>query len=129
MTRRRSLSTRERARLFTLHGGICHLCGGLIDGTREAWEVSHDIPLEMGGADDDANRRPAHKKCHRDHTARVDIPAIAKAKRREARHIGALRPAGKIPNRPFAKAAKEPRSPTPEKLAGLPRPRLYGDAQ
>ena len=85
---RRSISTRERARLFALHGGICHLCNGKI-GVGERWEVSHDIPLELGGEDDDANRKLAHYKCHRDHTAKTDIPQIAKAKRREARHIGA----------------------------------------
>lgn len=85
---RRSLSTRERLRLFTLHGGVCHFCNGKIT-VGEAWEISHDIPLELLGADDDANRKPAHKKCHRHHTSTVDIPAIAKAKRREAAHTGA----------------------------------------
>ncbi|WP_377838743.1 HNH endonuclease [Bosea sp. UC22_33] len=88
---RRSLSTRDRLRIFTLHGGICHLCGGKVQ-AGEAWEVSHDTPLELGGADDDANRKPAHRKCHRAHTAAVDLPNIAKAKRREARHLGAKAP-------------------------------------
>lgn len=104
MTSRRSLSTRDRARIFAAHGGICHFCGGKIDGTRERWEVSHAIPLALGGADDAGNRRPAHYKCHRDATAKEDIPAIAKAKRREARHIGA-----KAPSRtplPFGRASK-----------------------
>lgn len=86
---RRHLSTRERLRLFNLHRGICHFCDGKIDGTREAWEVSHDTPLELGGADDDENMKPAHKKCHRAHTAEVDMPNIARAKRREAKHLGA----------------------------------------
>lgn len=89
MTARRSISTKERLRLFALHGGLCHLCYGRIDATREAWEVSHDIPLELGGADDDANRKLAHAKCHRVQTSTIDIPRIAKAKRREARHLGA----------------------------------------
>lgn len=96
MTARRSISTKERVRLFMLHGGTCHLCGGKI-GVGEAWDVSHDIPLELGGADDDANRLLAHRKCHRAHTASVDVPAIAKAKRREARHIGAKRTARPMP--------------------------------
>ena len=93
---RRSISTRERLRLFQLHGGICHLCGGRIQ-VGEAWEVSHDTPLELLGADDDANRKPAHKKCHRDHTAAVDLPNIARAKRREAKHIGAKRSSRPMP--------------------------------
>jgi hypothetical protein len=55
----------------------------------QAWDVSHEIPLELGGADDDANRRAAHRKCHRAHTAAVDLPAIARAKRVQANHHGA----------------------------------------
>jgi 5-methylcytosine-specific restriction protein A len=43
----------------------------------------------MGGHDEDTNRFPAHKKCHRQQTSEIDIPMIAKAKRREARHLGA----------------------------------------
>ncbi|MBY9045422.1 HNH endonuclease, partial [Pseudomonas fluorescens] len=54
-----------------------------------AWDVSHELPLELGGADDDTNRRSAHRKCHRTHTATVDMPAIARAKRIHAGHHGA----------------------------------------
>jgi 5-methylcytosine-specific restriction protein A len=50
--------------------------------------VSHEIPLELGGEDDDTNAKPAHRKCHAERTAKIDIPAIAKAKRNEARHRG-----------------------------------------
>lgn len=85
---RKHRSTRERARLFALHRGVCHLCNGKINGAREAWDISHDIPLELGGADDDENSKPAHRKCHRKHTSEVDIPLIAKMKRREARNNG-----------------------------------------
>lgn len=88
MSRRRSISTRERVRLFTLHKGQCHICKGRIDGTREAWEVEHETPLSMGGADDDQNRKLAHTKCHKAKT-RKDAGNLAKAKRNEARHIGA----------------------------------------
>lgn len=93
--KRKSLSTRDRVRIFTIHGGICHMCGVKIDGTRDRWEVSHDIPLELGGADDDQNRKPAHYKCHRAHTAGVDLPVIAKAKRTHAKHIGAFKRSGR----------------------------------
>jgi 5-methylcytosine-specific restriction protein A len=87
MTRKR-LSTRDRLRIFELAKGTCHLCNGRIV-AGEAWEVSHAVPLEMGGHDEDTNRFPAHKKCHRQQTSEIDIPMIAKAKRREARHLGA----------------------------------------
>ena len=91
---RKSLSTRDRLRIFTLHGGVCHLCGGKVQ-AGEAWDVSHDTPLELGGDDDDENRKPAHRKCHRAYTAAVDIPNIAKAKRREAKHLGAKAPSAR----------------------------------
>jgi 5-methylcytosine-specific restriction endonuclease McrA len=94
MTARRSLTSKERLRLFALHDERCHLCGGRI-GVGEAWEVEHVIPLAMGGADDDANRKPAHVKCHRAKTT-DDAANIAKAKRREAKHLGA-RPRPKRP--------------------------------
>lgn len=81
MTARRSLSARERLRLFALHGSVCHLCCGKIDATREGWDVSHVIPLAIGGADDDENRQLAHRKCHRAHTAKIDQPRIAKTAR------------------------------------------------
>lgn len=97
MPDRKRISTRERARLFALHNGICHLCGAKIDGTRERWEISHEIPLELGGADDDENRMPAHAKCHRAHTSEVDIPQIAKAKRVAAKHTGAYRSRSPMP--------------------------------
>lgn len=102
---RRRLSTRERARIFAAHGGRCHLCGGVIQ-AGEGWDVSHDRPLALLGEDGGDNLKPAHRKCHRAHTAAVDIPTIAKAKRVEARHLGFKRPAGTIKSRGFPKAPK-----------------------
>ena len=92
MVERRSLSTRERVRLFHLHGGVCHICETKIDGSREGWEIEHVISLAMGGEDADRNMKPAHWKCHKKKTAEVDAPRLAQAKRREARHIGAKAP-------------------------------------
>lgn len=85
MTDRIKLSAKERTRLFLLHGGICHICGGKIDGAREAWDISHVYALALIGraAETDENRKPAHRKCHRTRTAEEDAPAIAKAKRQE----------------------------------------------
>jgi 5-methylcytosine-specific restriction endonuclease McrA len=101
--KRKSLTAKERLRLFTLHGGRCHFCGVKIDGTRERWEISHEIPLELGGADDDENRLPAHYGCHREHTATKDIPMIAKAKRTHEKHVGARRPKRAFYNERFKK--------------------------
>lgn len=93
---RRSLSTSERRRLFLLHGGRCHLCQGKIF-PGEEWDVSHEIPLAIGGADDATNMAPAHRKCHREHTATVDAPRIAKTKRQHAKHIGAHQSRNPLP--------------------------------
>lgn len=101
---RRHLSTRERRRIFEAHGGKCHVCGRAVQ-PGQAWELEHIIPLALGGADDETNLAPAHKKgCHSRKTAEQDIPAIARAKRREARHIGAKSPS----RRPIAGSRNTP---------------------
>lgn len=99
MTKRRSLSTTQRVRIFEAHGGVCHLCEGKIQ-IGQPWDVSHETPLEMGGADDETNMKPAHRVCHRAHTAAVDVPQIARAKRRQAKHLGAVQ---KRPWSPYRK--------------------------
>lgn len=95
MTKRRSLTRNQRIRIFDAHGGRCHMCGAKIQ-VGDKWEVSHVTPLAMGGADDEANMAPAHYRCHRDHTAKVDVPWIAKTIRQRAAHIGA-KPKAKRP--------------------------------
>jgi HNH endonuclease. len=111
MTRRR-LSRTTRLSIFMAADGICHMCGGRIQ-AGQAWDVSHVIPLALGGADDETNWRPAHRKCHRDHTAQTDIPAIARAKRREAKHLGAHAPAQRIKSRGFDRAEPQRRATRP----------------
>jgi len=85
---RRSFSPKERLRLFTLHGGVCWLCGSKIDGTREAWEVEHTLALALGGDNSDDNLRPAHARCHKAKTA-VDVGMKSKADRQRQKHLGA----------------------------------------
>lgn len=89
--KRARLSTRDRVECFESAGGVCHFCDVKIK-VGERWEVSHEIALELGGEDAPSNRKPAHYACHRTYTAQVDQPNIARAKRREARHIGARAP-------------------------------------
>ena len=111
---RRHLSTKARTAIFVASGGICHLCGGKIT-VGQAWEIEHVIPLAQGGSDEPDNMRPAHARCHKAKTA-DDLGNIARAKRREAKHIGA-----KAPSRrplPFGK-----RSPWKMKLDGRIVPR------
>lgn len=87
---RRHLSSTYRGDLFLRMRGICHLCGGKI-AAGEAWDVSHPIPLAIGGSDDETNHDIAHRKCHREHTATVDIPLIAKTERIRLKHEGSYR--------------------------------------
>jgi 5-methylcytosine-specific restriction enzyme A len=94
MTRRKRTAI-QRAAIFDQHEGICHLCGGKIDGAREAWELEHLVAHALNGDDSDENLRPAHVACHKAKT-KEDVARIAKAKRVHAKHIGA-KPRSKNP--------------------------------
>lgn len=96
---RRTWTTLQRAQIFLLHKGQCHLCPHKIDGGKERWDLEHIIPLAMGGKDEIENLAPAHVDCHKDKT-KSDKANIAKAKRREAKHIGARAPS-KWPKQKF----------------------------
>lgn len=116
MTRHRH-SKRDLVALFHTKSGVCHICKQAIQ-PGQTWDVSHPIPLELGGADDASNWDIAHRKCHRELTATTDQPNIAKAKRREAAHIGArTRPVVKLKSAPFPRsertAKREPRPSLP----------------
>lgn len=86
MTRRR-ISTKARVELFNAHKGRCHICSQKI-AVGEAWDVEHVVPLALGGSDEVSNLSPAHRACHSPKT-KDDVGQIAKAKRQEARHLGA----------------------------------------
>lgn len=95
MTRRR-LTPRQRAKIFMDANGVCHLCGARI-AKSERWQADHVIALCMGGEDAPANMRPAHVSCHREKTT-GDVGMLAKARRVEAKHIGAHQPKRRITN-------------------------------
>lgn len=63
--------------------------------------------------------------CHGPKTRTVDIPAIARAKRREAKHLGITKPAGKMRSAPFPKADKPKR----EGKTALPFKSLYASGE
>lgn len=94
---RKPLSTTQRVKLFFERKGECCICHGKI-GPTEAWIDEHIIPLALGGGNEWDNRGCAHVKCAKDKT-RQDMADIAKAKRREAKHIGAHQPKRKLQSR------------------------------
>lgn len=108
--KRRRISTSERVAIFERNSGLCHMCG-LVIAAGEAWEISHDRPLALGGEDVGDNLKPAHKSCHRAHTSAEDAPRIAKAKRQHANHIGATAPTSSpLRSRGFTPAPKPPKA-------------------
>lgn len=89
-TPRKAMSPMQRLRIFETHHGICCLCDRKIQ-AGEKWIVEHLRALGLGGADTDENKRPAHENCRRIKD-KADVPAIAKAKRMKARHLGIKKP-------------------------------------
>jgi 5-methylcytosine-specific restriction protein A len=101
---RKPLTAKQRVQLFFERKGECCICHGNIS-VKDKWIDEHIIPLAMGGTNDWSNRGCAHVACAKDKTKK-DVGDIAKAKRIEARHIGAKQPKAKIPAAPFFKASK-----------------------
>jgi 5-methylcytosine-specific restriction endonuclease McrA len=98
--KRHKHSKKERAYLFQLRGGVCHLCNGRIEAV-EGYDISHPIPLSAGGEDNESNWYLAHRKCHRHHTGTVDAPVIAKTRRMKMKHEGHTRPKGTLRGQTF----------------------------
>ncbi|MFD1945033.1 HNH endonuclease [Paradevosia shaoguanensis] len=76
-TKRRSMTRARAARIFLEANGICCLCGNKIY-NGQSYFIEHLEALSLGGADADANCRPAHTKCKAQKDA---ADAAAKAKR------------------------------------------------
>jgi 5-methylcytosine-specific restriction enzyme A len=124
MTKRRSITTAMRVRIFNAAGGVCHLCKLPIHAERgEKWHVEHIKPLWLGGEDAEANMAPAHVDCHAPKT-REEAHARAKSTRQAARNIGAEgAPKKTLVSRGFEKTSKAPRI----QKQPLPPRQLYED--
>ncbi|MCM2294785.1 HNH endonuclease [Allorhizobium sp. BGMRC 0089] len=107
-TKRKPMPPARRLRIFEAHGGKCCLCGEQIDGAREPWTIEHLICLGLGGIDEDKNCGPAHETCRRDKD-KLDVRAIAKAKRVKQRHLGIKAPKQPIRGAGFPKHEKQPK--------------------
>ena len=102
---RKGFTPKQRATLFTEHGGLCHICNSKIQ-VGQAWDVDHVRPLAEGGTNDLSNLRPAHEKCHRGVGSKTsdDIKNISRADRLAQKHFGIRKPKGRWPKRSFPKA-------------------------
>src|SRR5271166_1060084 len=90
---RKSLTTRQRVKLFDLHKGICYLCDTKIK-VGEKWIDEHINPREISADDSLDNRAPVHADCAKKKTVK-DQADIAKVYRIRAKHLGLKR--GKRP--------------------------------
>jgi 5-methylcytosine-specific restriction enzyme A len=98
---------RVRQRIFDAAGGTCHICKLPIK-TGESWQTDHVKALINGGENTEGNLAPAHGHCHVGKTA-LDVKEKAKVAKVRGKHIGAIRPAGKIRSAPFARPDKPER--------------------
>ena len=97
--KRKPLTDLQRAQMFRDHKGICCICDLKI-GVTEKWWDEHERALALGGTNNPENRGPAHVKCAKIKT-KDDMGMINKAKRQEAKYIGAKRSKHKWPKRTF----------------------------
>lgn len=86
--KRRSLSTKARVEFFLSRKGECAGCGMKCD---RGWELDHVVALALGGDDEPSNWQVLCLPCHRAKSRGADVPAIARAKRRQAKHVLGIR--------------------------------------
>ncbi|MCL2452073.1 MAG: HNH endonuclease [Alphaproteobacteria bacterium] len=70
--------------------GHCESCGARL--TIGHFEFHHTVPCALGGESTLENCLCVCIPCHRETTAKEDIPRIAKAKRVSDRHLGIRKP-------------------------------------
>lgn len=92
---------RVRLRVFEAYGGRCYLTGVKIM-PGDAWDLDHRIALINGGENREANLAPALKAAHRVKTTQ-DVKVKAKIARIRQKHLGVIKPSGKIQSRGFDK--------------------------
>jgi 5-methylcytosine-specific restriction protein A len=92
---RKNLSSKQRLQMFVDAKGICCVCGGKIDGVRDAW-IEHINPLWLNGDNSAPNMQPAHIKCAKAKTA-GEATDRAKGKRIAEKHYGARKSARPMP--------------------------------
>ena len=100
----------------TVNGQIyCEACGCLVKG---GFDIDHVRPDGLLGEPTLENAKLLCKSCHQEKT-KSDVKSISKAKRVEAKHLGAVQAKQKIQSRGFPKREKK------EKLGLPPRRAIF----
>lgn len=89
----------ETGRIFL----VCYLCNHRIDPATTAWDADHVTPDYFGGQ----KGMPICKPCHKEKTAKEDVPAIAKSKRTYDKHYGIKRRGSTWPQRKFSRRVED----------------------
>lgn len=87
---RREFPAKVKIAAFQRADGKCESCGAFLFPSKTHYD--HIVPDALGGEPTLENCSPKCAACHSDKTTKQDLPAIAKAKRREAAHWGAKAP-------------------------------------
>ncbi len=97
---RREFPTKIKVAAALRAGGNCEKCTARLYYGK--FHYDHRIPDALGGEPTLENCTVLCTSCHSTKTTKKDVPAIAQAKRREAKHLGAKKPKRPWPRRPFA---------------------------
>lgn len=103
-------------RAMTPAGQIaCEGCGPILG--RKPYHIDHTIPdaliVEKRKLTAEDGKLLGKECCHDPKTQKEDVPAIAKAKRREAKHLGITRPKASIQSRGFDRKERVPKPSLP----------------
>lgn len=61
--KRRMITRADRMKIFRRYGGVCYLCGRLLD--RNNFQIDHIVPFSKGGPCNMSNYAPVHPICNR----------------------------------------------------------------
>jgi 5-methylcytosine-specific restriction protein A len=87
---RREFPAKVKIAAFQRADGKCETCRAFLYPSKTHFD--HIVPDALGGEPTLANAQVLCGACHATKTGKHDVPAIAKAKRREAAHWGAKAP-------------------------------------
>lgn len=96
---RRAMTEARKRRIHTKRKGKCWMCGQPVELDGPGVRYDHKIPLELGGADDDANIWPLHREpCDQIKTA-ADRKRIDKMRRQSTMRLDREPPKTRAPLR------------------------------